>query len=69
MAYRITKATVNMVNGDKLVLKPNVIVDDVETYRTEIETTYVCKRTLLVYEETENTNTESDGKEEKTTTT
>jgi len=49
--YVITKATLKMVNGDKLVLKERVETENIETYREKLQEKYVCKSILFVFEE------------------
>jgi len=49
--YVITKATLKMVNGDKLVLKERIETQDIEIYRAELHAKHVCTSILFVFEE------------------
>lgn len=49
--FRITKATLSMKNGDKLILKEAVETNNVDDYREELHRQYECKSIILVYEQ------------------
>jgi len=49
--YKVTKATLSMKNGDKLILKEPVETINVDDYREELHQQYECKSIILVYEE------------------
>lgn len=51
MNYLITKATLNMVNGDKQIMKQKINTPDIEQVRTELHQMYECKSITFVYEE------------------
>lgn len=41
--YKVTKATLSMKNGDKLVLREPVEIANVDDYREELHQKYECK--------------------------
>ena len=49
--FKITKATLNMKNGDRLILKESVETNNVSAYREELHQQYECKSIILVYEQ------------------
>lgn len=51
MSFKITKATCKMVNGDNLIIKEPITVQNVDDYREELHSKYECKSIILVYEE------------------
>ncbi len=51
MSYLITKATLNMSNGDKQIIKEKINTPDVEQFRNELHRLHECKSITLVYEE------------------
>jgi hypothetical protein len=51
MSYLITKATLNMSNGDKQIIKEKINTPDVEQVRSELHRMHECKSITFVYEE------------------
>lgn len=51
MSYLITKATIEMTNGDKLIIKDKISTTNVEIIRRELRTMHSCKSILFVYVE------------------
>lgn len=50
MSYLITKATLNMANGDKQIIKERIQTPDIEQVRSELHRKNVCKTITFVYE-------------------
>lgn len=48
--YEITKATLNMKNGDKLVIRERITTDSVDSVRKELHQQYECNTITFVYE-------------------
>lgn len=51
MSYLITKATINMINGDKKVLKQKISTPDIELVRADLNRIYESKSIIFVYED------------------
>ena len=51
MSYLITKITINMNSGDKLVMREKISTPDVERVRKDLNRQYGCKSIFFVYEE------------------
>jgi hypothetical protein len=59
MSYLITKATIEMTNGDKLIIKDKISTPNVEIIRRELRDMHSWKSILFVYvEETDLPTTE-----------
>ena len=50
MSYLVTKATLNMANGDKQIIKEKINTPDIEQLRSELHKLHECNTITLVYE-------------------